>query len=179
MARWKAIVGFDNRYWVSDEGQIISLGNDKTRKTKILKASKNRNGYLKIMLCKNGKKKMYLIHRLVAEAFIPNPDNLPQVNHKSEMDKTDNRVECLEWCDNKYNINFGTRNQRVAEKNTNGKRSKPVLQYDLEGNFIKEWPSTMEVERKMGFLNQNISTCCQGKYKQSYGYVWMYKERAA
>lgn len=173
MAIWKAIKGFDNQYWISDEGQVISLGNDKTRKTKILKARKNRLGYLQVNLHKDGKQKTYLVHRLVAEAFIPNPDNLPECNHIDEC-KTNNRVENIEYCDRRYNINYGTRTQRQAEKMT-----KPVLQFDLQGNFIKEWASATEFERQMGKKHIHISECCLGKYKQSYGYVWKYKEERA
>ena len=180
MTIWKSILGYDNKYWVSDEGQVISLGNDKTRKTKILKAGKDRKGYLHIMLCKDGKKKTCYIHRLVAEAFIPNPNNLPQINHKNEEDKTDNRTEALEWCDAKYNINYGTRNQRVAEKKTNGKDSKPVLQFDLQGNFIKEYPSLSEVKRQLGYSTGFLCDCCKGKYNhQGYNSIWKYKEERA
>ena len=128
------------------------------------------DGYL--LVRRNGK--LYRVHRLVAELFLPNPDNLPQVNHKSEV-KTQNFVDNLEWCDAKYNINFGTHNERVAKANTNHPlKSKPVLQFDLEGNFIKEWSSTMECGRN-GFDQSNISKCCNGKLKTHKGYIWKYK----
>lgn len=91
------------------------------------------------------------------------------MNHKNEI-KDDNRVANLEYCDAKYNSNYGTRLERIAEK-----LSKPVFQYDLNGNFIKEWPSTMEVERRLGFANTHISKCCLGKRNTAGGYKWKYK----
>ena len=169
---WKDIEEYEGLYQISDKGRVKSL---KFGKEKIMKLQKDTNGYLYVGLCKNGEKqKMFLIHRLVALAFISNPQNLPQVNHKSE-DKTDNRVENLEWCSVKYNCNYGTRNQRQAEKMTNGKLSKPVLQYTKDGIFIKEWRSTHDVERNLGFDQGYISSCCNGKFKWAYSFVWKYK----
>mgnify|MGYP003290597882 CR=1 FL=1 len=120
----------------------------------------NTHGYLMVGI----NKKLYLVHRLVAECFLPNPDNLPEVNHKSEV-KTQNSVDNLEWCDRSYNVNFGTRTERM---------SKPVLQYDLEGNFIKEWKSIVECGRN-GFIFQHISACCKGRLKKHKGFIWKYK----
>ena len=123
-----------------------------------------------VKLCKNGKHKNFRINRLVAEAFISNPNNLPQVNHKNEI-KDDNRVENLEWCDAKYNNNFGTRKERVAEK-----LSKPVLQINKTTNeIISEFPSTIEVKRQLGINHTSISQCCNGKRNTAGGYKWQYK----
>lgn len=202
MAIWKSIKGFNGKYWVSDEGQIISMDYNHSGKVKLLKPCFG-NGYLGIMLSINGKRKRYLIHRLVAEAFLPNPDNLPCVNHKNER-KTENRAENLEWCSYKYNINYGTASQRISNtlkghfvsnetkqkisKALKGKPcspivikklSNPIIQYDLEGNFIREWASSREIERELNFAHTNINNCCKGKYKTFYGYKWEYKERAA
>jgi hypothetical protein len=175
---------------VSNLGNVKSLertitgknGSIKPVKEKIIKPYAIKKGYLVVSLYKEGKREKYLVHRLVAEAFIPNPDNLPFINHKNEI-KTDNRAtENLEWCDSKYNMNYGTRNQRASKKMTNHpKLSKPVLQYDLEGNFIKEWYSVREVERKTGFNQSCISACCRNTnhYRTAYGYIWKYKEKAA
>ena len=158
---WNNIEGYEGLYQISNQGRVKSL---KQGKERILKPANNGKGYLQVQLYKNGEKKMCLIHRLVALTFIPNPQNLPQVNHKTE-DKTDNRVENLEWCSSKYNMNYGTRTQRQAEKMTNGKLSKPVLQYTKDGIFIKEWRSTHDVERNLEFNQGYISSCCNGKFK--------------
>ena len=166
---WKPVVGYEGLYEVSNFGRVKSI---KFGKERILKPGTNGRGYSKVVLCKNGKKKRYLVHRLVAEAFLPNPNNLPQVNHRDE-NKLNNNAENLEWCSAKYNINFGTRNEKVAEKNTNGKCSKTVLQYDLEGNFIREWKSTAECG-KNGFNQGNVAECCQGKRKTHKGFIWRY-----
>lgn len=168
---WKDIEGFNGDYWVSNLGRVKSV-----RKNIILKKSITNRGYEKAALYKNKKGyKYFLIHRLVANAFIPNPDNLPQVNHKDE-NKTNNCVNNLEWCTQEYNINYGTGTRRCQLANTNGKLSKPVLQYTLEGIFIKEWKSTMDVQRNLGFNHANISRCCRGKYAYAYGYIWKYKK---
>ena len=165
---WKDIRDYEGLYQISNKGNVKSLGNNKTKKEKILKSSVNKRGYLDVKLCKNGKHKNFRINRLVAEAFISNPNNLPQVNHKNEI-KDDNRVENLEWCDAKYNNNFGTRKERVAEK-----LSKPVLQINKTTNeIISEFPSTIEVKRQLGI--SHISECCLGKRNTAGGYKWQYK----
>lgn len=163
---WKDIEGYEN-YQVSNMGRIKSLNYNHTGEEKILKSYKMK-GYLVICLFKHGKSKWSTVHRLVAQAFIDNPNNLSQINHKNEI-KDDNRVENLEWCDRKYNINYGTCIQRRKEK-----QSKIVYQYTLKGKLVREWPSTMEVERELGYLQSNISKCCLGKYKTAYGYIWRY-----
>ena len=109
---YKDIQGYEG-YQVSNHGNIKSLGNGKSRKEKILKPVNTTKCYLQVELSKQGKRKKYLVHRLVAQAFIDNPNNLPQVNHKDE-DKTNNHVTNLEWCDALYNNNYGTHNQRSA-----------------------------------------------------------------
>lgn len=172
---WRDIKENPN-YMVSNMGRVKSLNYRRTGKEKILKPSTNTNGYLFINLYKNGKQKNCTIHRLVAKAFIPNPDNLPFINHKSEI-KSQNNVENLEWCDTLYNNNFGTRNDRMADTKRNGSQSKSVLQKDIETDeIIAEFPSTMEIERQLGYSNGNISQCCNGKRKQAYGYKWQYKK---
>ena len=165
---WKDIKDYEGLYQVSNFGRVKSLKRKWVIKDKILKPTKNRNGYIMIILCKKSMKKNILLHRLVAEAFIPNTDNLPQVNHKDEQ-KNNNVVSNLEWCDAKYNNSYGTKLNRYSLK-----RSKPVLQYDLQGNFIKEWASAMECGRN-GFQQGNIIRCCRGKYKQHKGFIWKFK----
>lgn len=194
MEIWKDIEGYPN-YMVSNLGRVKSLGrwiNGKNKgkrwqEEKIMKQQLFKCGYLYVCLWKERKMKYCRVHRLVAEAFIPNPNNYPIINHKDE-NRQNNNVENLEWCDQKYNVNFGTATERRRKTNTNHPSySKVVLQYDLNGNFIKEWPSTMEIERQLGFANTHISNCCKGGYfnndrnkwvnvSQAYGYIWKYKK---
>ena len=169
---WKDVVGYEGLYQVSDKGRVKSL---KFGKEKILKPEKLKNGYLRVNLYKNEKQKHFLVHRLVALTFLRNPQNLSDINHKDE-DKTNNSVQNLEFCDRKYNCNFGSRNQRVAEKNTNGKLSKPVLQFTLDGKFVREFKSGMDIKRNLGYSCGNISSCCTGKRKSAYKFVWKYKD---
>lgn len=167
---WKDIKGYEGLYQVSNLGKVKGLKNEH-----ILKQSLKNNGYCVLTLCKENKPKTKLVHRLVAQAFIPNPNNLAQVNHKNEI-KDDNRPENLEWCDQKYNNNYGTRLERVAEKTTNGKKSKPVLKIDpISNEIVAEFPSIMEVQRQLGIKHSHISECCRGQRKTSCGYKWQYK----
>ena len=169
---WKPIKGYEGLYQVSNFGRVKSL---KFGKERILKQSKDKKtGHLHVVLCKNGIVKTYYVHRLVAEAFIDNTDNLHCVNHKDENPQN-NVVSNLEWCDAKYNCNYGTRNKRISEKMTNGKLSKPVLQYTLDGELVKEWSSTHECGRN-GYNRGNVSACCLGYLKFYKGYIWRYKK---
>lgn len=168
---FKNIDGFEGHYQVSNLGRVKSL---KFGKEKILKPHAFNGGYLRVDLCMNGEKKPDIVHRLVARAFIPNPKNLPEVNHRDE-DKSNNCVENLEWVSSGENINFGTRNLRVAEKLSNGIRSKKVLQFTKDGTFVREWPSIHEVERQLGFDDGHICGCCKGKRQSAYNYIWRYR----
>ena len=155
------IENYEGLYAVTSCGKVWSY-----RNKKFLKPATDKDGYQIVCLCKNSQKKMCRIHRLVAEAYLPNPDNLPQVNHKDE-NKTNNCLQNLEWCDAKYNHNYGTGNNRGAIS-----RKKPILQYDLNGNFIREWPSATDVGKE---VQANIVNCLKGKVKTAYGYTWKYK----
>ena len=171
---FKEIKNYEGLYQVSNLGQILSLNYYRSGKPKLLKPGKDKKGYLLVNLYKNRKRKSYKIHQLVAEHFIPNPDNLPEINHIDE-DKTNNRVDNLEWKSHKDNCNHGTRNERIVKANTNGKRSKKVLQFTLDGDFIREWESISECGRN-GFNQRNIVSCCNGKLKSHKGFIWRYKK---
>lgn len=164
---WCPVKNYESLYEVSDKGRVKSIGYGKER---ILKPGRAGGGYLKVGLRKNRERKMCYVHRLVAQTFIPNSDNLPEINHIDE-DKTNNKVSNLEWCDRKYNQNYGTRNQRVSDK-----LSKPVLQYEKSGAFVREWKSTRDVQRTLGYFNNYISSCCLGKRKSAYDFIWKFKD---
>ena len=168
---WRDIEGYEGLYKVSNFGRVKSL---KYGKERILKPVKNGCGYIFVNLCKNREMNHYFVHRLVAKSFISNPQNLPEVNHLDE-NKENNRVENLEWCDHKYNINFGTHNKRSGEKRTNGKLSKTVLQYSKGGEFVKEWKSAMDIQRNFGYNHSFISACCRGERNLAYEFIWKYK----
>lgn len=186
---WKDIQGYENLYQISNIGRIRSLGNGKSGKSKlrIMKTTLNHKGYLMIRLCKDGKSKGYLVHRLVANAFIPNPNNLPQVNHINEA-KEDNRVENLEWCTNEYNHNYGTRIERVRQKQIGNPKmktclgkfskehhsSKPIIQFTLDGELVRMWYSATDAQREKGFNSKTISSCCNGKRNKHKGFRWEY-----
>ena len=173
MEEWKIIEGYPN-YQVSSEGRVKSLEridrNNHPVKEKILNSSKDGGGYLMVGLWKDGIRKTQKIHRLVGKAFLPNPDNLPQVNHIDE-DKTNNRVENLEYCTAEYNLNYGTHNERVAKS-----KSIPILQFSKTGEFIRRWESGTQVKRELGFNQSNISMCCKGKLKLAYGFLWKFEK---
>ena len=165
---WKDIKGFEGLYQVSNMGRVKSLNYNRTGKEKILSPGKDGVGYLFVDLRREGSRKLHYIHRLVLMAFSPveNIENL-EVNHLDE-DKTNNRIDNLEWCDRSYNINHGTRNVRVAEKN-----SIPIVQLSLDGKYIRSWESSMAAARG-GYNQGNINSCCKGKLKTHKGYRWMY-----
>lgn len=173
---WKDIPGYEGMYQVSNLGNIRGVdryvkqmhGGLQFKKGQLLRQKKNNRGYKIIILTKYHKQKTFTIHRLVAMAFIPNPQQLPEINH-IDCDKTNNRVENLEWCDRNQNLNHGER-KKLHDKAV----SKAVCQYDLEGNFIHEWSSIAEAQNELKI--GNISNACSGKYKKAGGYIWKYKE---
>lgn len=174
---WKTAVYdgelYEGLYKVSNLGKILSLNYRNTGKAELMNPGTDTDGYLEVNLWKNGKPKRCSVHRLVAQTFIPNPDNLPEVNHIDE-NKTNNRVSNLEWKNHRDNCNHGTRNERSAKARINGIRSKPVLQFTLDGKFVREYPSLSECERN-GFSKSAVCRCCRGELKQYKGFLWMYK----
>ena len=163
---WRDIPNYDGY-------QVSNLGRVKSKKT-ILKPQTTKKGYLYVCLYKNKKAKHYYIHRLVAQAFIPNVENLPCINHKNENNKN-NCVNNLEWCNQKYNNNYGNHNLKLIKTKTK-KYGKKIDQYDLQGNFIKTWNSIREIERELGINNSNIWKCLNNKNycKSVGGYIWKY-----
>lgn len=157
------IKGF-SQYKISTNGQI------KNSKNKILSQSISNNGYYRVHLCKNGKAKWYTVHKLVAQTFIPNPLHLPEVNHIDE-NKLNNNVDNLEWCDSKYNTNYGTRNKRISKAQTNNKKSSQPVKC-VETNII--YPSIMEAQRQTRIFNTAIGKVCKGERKTAGHYHWVY-----
>lgn len=167
-------------YEVSNKGRVKRLGGTTVRKSgdRLLTGSPNskkKNSYLTVMLCAENKSKRFSIQKLVANAFIPNPNNFPQINHKDE-NTHNNEVSNLEWCTAKYNNNYGGHCKRDSESHINHPMlSKQVAQYDLKGTLIKIYPSTMEAIRQTGFLSVgDISRCCSGQLKTYKGFIWRY-----
>lgn len=165
---WKPICGYGNQYTVSNMGRIKNLVSNR-----ILKPQRRRHGYLSVWLYNNKSRKQVSIHRLVADAFCERTELQIEVNHLNE-DKTDNRAENLAWCTKKENCSYGNRPSTISRKNTNGKRSKPVRQYTMSGELVKEYPSIHEVRRQTGFGEGNIHHAISGKYSQAYGFRWQY-----
>ena len=172
---WKDINEFKGYYQVSNFGRIKSLfryakvkNGFRSVPEKILKPKIDKDGYLHVVLQKDRKLKYLAIHRIVADTFIDNPNNLPHVNHKNE-NKQDNRVENLEWCTEQYNCNYGNRNKKLSKS-----KYKAINQYSLKGDLIKEWESGISIEKETGFNKKNISACCRGVRKTAYGYIWKF-----
>lgn len=187
---WKDIKGYEGLYQVSNLGNIRSLnaminckgarGIDKhIRYGRVLSKAIGTTGYYIIVLSKNSKTKQARIHRLVAEAFIDNPNNYPCVNH-IDGNKLNNNVDNLEWCSHSHNnkeayrlgLKKSTWKGKINKENPN---SKPIMQFDLEDNFIRNWESAEQVKRELGYCAENIRSCCNGRRKKANGYKWKFK----
>lgn len=172
---WKDIPEFCG-YKASNMGRIKSFLRDKTKKGKILDLHIGVGGYVYVVLRKNKKSYNLRLHRIIAKCFINNPKNFPCVNHKNEI-KTDNRAENLEWCNFSYNANYGKRNKQIANKlRNNSKTSFKIAQFSKNGDFVKVWPSSKEIQRNLNYHSGHIIKCCKGKHKSAYGYIWKYKK---
>jgi hypothetical protein len=206
---WKSLdfMGYPD-YEVSNFGRVKSLPRN-TTKGKILKQGKQKNGYLTVMLYKDGKGKTFTVHRLVCLTFLENPLNLPQINHKDE-NKENNKVENLEWCTCKYNITYNNihikkilkisesmkgkthseETKKKISKTLKGKyigeksywygkhhieRQKPILQFTKDGEFIRDWDSIIQVSKELNINSSHICSCCKGRKKSAYGFIWRYK----
>ena len=191
---WKSISDYEN-YQISNLGNIKSLNYHNMKIEKLLKPTIGKRGYMYINLINNNQHKRFYIHKLVAMAFCDinnikrvdaNDNSKIQVNHINE-NKLDNRACNLEWCTLKYNINYGTRLNRMVETNKNNGNidkfvqyakqnfSKKVYQYDINYNLLNIWDSTKEIERKLGYDSSQIASVCRGNHKTAKGYIWSYK----
>lgn len=159
-------------YQVSNFGRVKSLSKKagtSPREEKILKHSFTRTGYLRVCLRKDNKNHAKNIHNLVANAFIENKENKPQINHV-DGDKTNNHVNNLEWVTRSENINHAYKNGLIQHK------TREVIQYDMEMKYIKTWNSIKAASKELNILQSNITLCCQEKIKYAKGYIWRYKE---
>lgn len=201
---WKTIENYPD-YQISNMGRVKSLNYGKTGEEKILKQEITNNGYFRVNLYKDKKRKHFSVHRLVATHFIPNSQNLPCVNHKDENPQN-NYASNLEWCTQKYNINYGSRNAKVSKahkgrvfsketkkkmsKAKKGKkqsqehiekcvkaRQKPILQFNKEGTkIIGKFISAKQASKELNINRGDICKCCKGKLKTCAGSKWLYLE---
>lgn len=178
---WKDVEDYEDSYQISNLGRIRSKdryrkvcgGSQRFIKGKIIKPTKCRNGYLEASFARNQERRVFLLHRLVAKHFIPNPDNLPEVNHKDE-DISNCRVDNLEWCTSKYNANYGTRTERCLKNNP---QNKPVIQMMPDGTEINLYKTIADAAKMMGITDSPIIRVCKGKQKTACGYRWRYADR--
>ena len=168
---WKDIDGYEGLYQVSNLGNVKSFPRNGTiKQERILKQTKDGNGYLTIGLHKNNKSKKVCVHWLVANAFIENKNNFHVINH-IDGNKENNRVDNLEFCTQSYNVKEAIRLGLQKPYN-----EKAILQYDKYMNFIKEWKSACEVQRVLNIYQTNISKCCLKLRKTAGGFIWKFKE---
>lgn len=181
---WKTIVGYEDKYAVSSKGKIMNVRfivSRGCRANRVLKWSRDGGGYCRVSLYNNGEEHHALVHRVVAQAFIPYPNGKPyvkkygkpllrwQVNHIDE-DKDNNSVENLEWCTFDYNRHYGTGQQRNGMA-----RRKPVAQFTDDGKLLKEWATARDVQKETGMWAGAINSACRGlRHGKAYGYVWRY-----
>ena len=155
---WKDIPNYEGLYQVSSLGNVKSI-----RQNKILKPSlTGKKEYYGVSLCVNGKPKRYMIHKLVADTFLDNPENLPLINHKDE-NKLNNCLSNLEYCSHSYNVRYSRNNLK-----------KPIGQYDIKGNLIRTWRSSWQIRKTLHFSSTSIDRCLIGKQENAYGYIWRY-----
>lgn len=164
---WRDIIGYEGLYQVSNLGRVKSFLYHNGTNERIIKPIRLKNGYYNVGLSKNKISKRIYIHRLVADAFIPNPNNYPVINHKDE-NPSNNCVNNLEWCTQKYNMNYGTLKEKQKRE------SKSVLQYDLNNNFIKQWNSISDAEQKLNITHCNIVACLKHRRNNAGGFIWKY-----
>lgn len=176
---WKDVKGYEGLYQISNFGNVMSLNYRNTSNPQKLTPKKNKDGYLWVELRKNAMPKPFLIHRLVAMAFIPNPNNYPVINHKDE-NKSNNNFFNLEWCTHSYNVLYSlkkhSRNgcgiKRVKKSGEPYKYKGMIIQKTLDGEILQNYSSSLEAARANGYSQWSISECCRGNRKTAYGYKW-------
>lgn len=181
---WKDVVGYEGLYQVSNLGRIKRLPSvvkNRYIKGGLLKPRKHNSGYLSVYLCKNGVCEQWLLHRIVAMAFIPNPKNLPQINHK-DSNRRNTFASNLEWCTQSYNIKYAYDHNHKKEKMQWYKgakciSAKPVRSYSKSGEFVKEYGCIQDAVNETGILNSSISNCLKGRSKTAGGLIWKYKKQ--
>lgn len=161
--KWRDVLGFEELYQVSSFGNVRTIKKGEAE----MSQQENRNGYMTVHLRDKGVERRAMVHRLVAEAFIPNPDGLRDVNHKNG-DKSDNRVENLEWVSHSDNMTHSFREL--------GQNVRHIVQLDLDNNFIERWNSIVEASEATGICRTDIGECCRGNRKHTKGYKWKYEE---
>ena len=179
---WRPVKGYEGFCEVSSLARVRSLDRiveqklpygrygKLYRRGRILKQIMHHDGYFVVGLSKNGRTKLGRVNRIVAEAFIPNPDNLPIVNHKDEC-KTNNLPNNLEWCDVKYNNNYGTAKERAKKK-----LQKPIEQLTFSGQHVAFYESIKEGAIALNGDRNYICMTLRGKYTSAYGYLWRYAQ---
>ena len=178
MEIWRDIEGYEGKYQVSNKGRVKALawkgtGKGNIQKEHILHQADLR-GYKRVGLSKNGVSKTYQVHRLVANAFIPNPNNYPVIDHINTI-RDDNRVENLRWVTHsENNRNEITVNKHIGMLINRKDQSKKVYQYSIDGVLVEIYPSLMECGRN-GFCYQHVSKCCNGERKTHKGYLWSFE----
>lgn len=171
---WRDIDGYEGLYQVSNKGRIKSLqrivshgkSGSFSVKERILSSADKGLGYMVVGLSKNGRKKTWRVHRLVAKAFIPNPNNYDLINHK-DKNPSNNAVENLEWCDYQYNNTYAD-HKEVSSK----AQSKLVMQFTMKGDFVARYYGAVEAEKETGVCRTCINACCRGDLQSSGGYRW-------
>jgi len=177
---WKDIEDYVGLYQVSNRGNIrrVDRGIKGVCENKVIAINIQKNtGYLYVTLSKKGISKKYLLHRIIAKAFIENPNNYPCINHKDET-RTNNNLDNLEWCTHKYNSNYGTNTKRAKEHYDRNivwkKHSKSVDQYDMKLNYIKTWDRASEIANHYKVACNNIYRVITGSQKSACGFIWKY-----
>lgn len=172
---WKDIRGYEGIYQVSNLGNVKRLFKD--GKERLLLGKKDKDGYIVVILSKHQKKKFYRVHRLVAEAFVPNPENKSQINHKDRK-KANNVVDLNDLDGETTNLEWVTSSENVMHCYKTGRKTKKrsILQYTKNKEYISRWNSIKDASKSLRISANNISSCCSGRLQSAGGYLWEYAE---